>query len=172
VSAGDAGRLLALDLSTNVGWAFYRDRDSVPSLGTWHAPRFTDRDNYGAIFVAFEDWLLACLREFEPTLLAFEAPILPRNRVFQKQRAIRLSYGLAEITERIAFRRAVRCIECHPSTVKVRLAGHGTARKMHMIAAAERLGFVVETDHEADAIGVALVAFDHVDPPQAEMALR
>jgi Holliday junction resolvasome RuvABC endonuclease subunit len=140
-------------------------------LGTWHAPRFSDRDNYGAIFVAFEDWLRLKLDDTEPELLAFEAPILPRNRVFQKQRAIRLSYGLAEITERVAYRRGIRCIECHPSTVKVRLAGHGTARKHHMVAAAERLGFVVETDHEADAVGVALVAFDHVDPPQSELVL-
>ena len=162
-------RLLALDCSTHVGVAFYSDRRATPALDTWHAPRLADRDQLGPLFAAFEDWLCDLLHTLKPDVLAFEAPILPRNRVFQKARAIRLSYGWAEIAERIAYQRKVRCIECHPSTVKLRLAGHGTARKHHMIAAATRLGIDVATEHEADAIGVALTAFDHIDPPQQEL---
>lgn len=162
-------RLLALDLSTHVGWVFYPDRTSPPHFSTWHAPRPLERDNYGLIFVAYETWLLSQLALLRPELLAFEAPILPRNKTFQKTRAIRLSYGFAEITERAALIRNLRCIECHPSTVKVRLAGHGHARKHHMMAAATRLGLDIATEHEADAVGVALAAFDHIDPPQGDL---
>lgn len=166
------GPLLALDLSTHVGWAFYADRVARPIFGTWDAPRLLDRDNYGRLFCAFEDWLLRQFDKRDLDVLAFEAPILPKNRTFQKTRAVRISYGLAEITERVAWRRGVRCIECHPMTVKARFAGHGLARKHNMIAAATRLGFDVATEHEADALGVAAVAFDHIDPPQTELVLR
>lgn len=167
-------RLLALDLSTHVGYAFYHERTAVPMLGTWDADNacrlLAQRGEFGALFHAYDCWLQDTLR-LMPDVLAFEAPILPRGRTFQKTRAIRMSYGLAEITERIAWTRGLRCLECHPATVKVRLAGHGKARKHTMIAAATRLGLDVATEHEADAVGVALVAYDHVDPPQRELAI-
>lgn len=164
-------RLLALDLSTNVGWCFYEDRNSQPIFDTFMLAERSGRDIYGPTFGQFEGWLRAVIKRLQPELVAFEAPILPRNRVFQKQRAIRLSYGFASSVERICSEINMRCIECHPATVKVRLAGHGTARKHHMVAAAARLGLDVRTDHEADAIGVALVAFDYIDQPQHELDL-
>lgn len=163
-------RLLALDLSSNVGWCFYDGRTSRPIFDTLVLPERQGRDIYGPTFARFEAWLRATIKLHAPALVAFEAPILPRTRVFQKQRAIRLSYGFAASVERVCSELNLRCIECHPSTVKVRLAGHGTARKHHMVAAAGRLGFDVVTDHEADAIGVALVAFDYIDPPQLELS--
>lgn len=166
----EASRVLALDLSGHVGWAFYASRDARPIFDTWHAPERRHRDVYGPLFAAFEDWLCDQIHKFKPLLIGFEAPILPRVRVFQKQRAIRISYGLAEITERIAYQRRIRCVEVHPSTVKVRLAGRGNAKKHHMVLAANKLGLEVTSDHEADAIGVALATMDHVDPPQHEMA--
>ena len=66
----------------------------------------------------------------------------------------------------------LRCVECHPSTVKVALAGNGKAKKHAMIAAAVRRDFIVATEHEADACGVALVAFEHCEPSQLAMVMR
>jgi Holliday junction resolvasome RuvABC endonuclease subunit len=162
-------RLLALDLSTNVGWAFFAQRGASPVMSTWRAP-FARAENYGLRFYEFELWLELLLDRYQPDVVAFEAPILPRNP--GKAHAARLSYGFAASTERIAYQRKLRCIECHNATVKVRLAGSGKAKKKQMMAAAIRQGYDIETEHEADAIGVGLVAFDHIDPPQLEMAIR
>jgi crossover junction endodeoxyribonuclease RuvC len=162
-------RLLALDLATHVGWAFFAERGATPVVGTWYAPKLPDRDRFGPIFAAFDSWLVNRLTALAPDAVAFEAPILPRTKTFQKTRAIRLSFGFAEITERISYVRGLRCIECAPASVKLQLAGRGDADKPAMKAAAIRRGFDIETHDEADAIGVALLAFDHVEPPQLEL---
>jgi Holliday junction resolvasome RuvABC endonuclease subunit len=167
-------RLLALDLSTHVGWAFFAHSRASPVLGTWEAParsRFA-RDDFGPMFVDYEKWLAGMLGTHRPHVLAFEAPILPRTRVFQKQRAIRMSYGFACLTEKVATLSHLRCVECHPSTVKVALAGSGKASKRQMRSAAVRRDFTIATEHEADACGVALVAFEYCEPSQISMALR
>jgi Holliday junction resolvasome RuvABC endonuclease subunit len=165
-------RLLALDLSTHVGWAFFAHRKAAPLLDTWHAPERSKlaRDDFGPMFVAFEKWLAQMLVDHSPDVVAFEAPILPSLRTFQKQRAIRMSYGFAALTEKVV-RECVlttRCVECHPSTVKVALAGNGKATKRQMTSAAVRRDFIVATEHEADACGVALVAFEHCEPAQLD----
>jgi Holliday junction resolvasome RuvABC endonuclease subunit len=164
-------RLLALDLSTHVGWAFFAHRKAKPLLDTWHAPdRAKDaRDDFGPMFIEYEKWLAHMLAYHRPHVLAFEAPILPRTRVFQKQRAIRMSYGFACLTEKVARLEHIRCVECHPSTVKVALAGHGKASKRQMTSAAVRRDFIVATEHEADACGVALVAFEYCEPAQLSL---
>jgi crossover junction endodeoxyribonuclease RuvC len=161
-------RLLALDLSTHVGWAFFADRSTLTAHDTWHAPERhkSARDDFGPMFLAFESWLIKMLLDHRPDVVAFEAPILPRTRIFQKQRAIRMSYGFASHTEKVCFGYGKRCIEAHPSTVKVALAGNGKASKKQMIAAAVRRDFIVATEHEADACGVALVGFEHCEPAQ------
>jgi Holliday junction resolvasome RuvABC endonuclease subunit len=163
-------RLLALDLSTHVGWAFFAHRKAKPLLDTWNAPARSNsaRDDFGPMFIEYEKWLAHMLAYHRPHVLAFEAPILPRTRVFQKQRAIRMSYGFAALTEKVARLEHLRCVECHPSTVKVALAGNGKAKKPAMIAAAVRRDFIVATEHEADACGVALVAFEHCEPAQLD----
>lgn len=162
-------RLLALDCSTHVGWAFFDAAGATPLLGTWHAPRLPDPDLFGAIFEAFERQLARLIHEHAPKVIAFEAPILPVTKTFQKVRAIRLSYGFAASAERVAYAFGLRCVECHPMSVKLKLAGRGNAKKPDMIAAAIRRGFEPATEHEADACGVALLAFDHIDPPQLEL---
>ena len=164
-------RLLALDLSTHVGWAFFAERNAAPLLDTWHAPERhkSARDDFGPMALAFESWLIKMLLDHRPDVVAFEAPILPRTRVFQKQRAIRMSYGWAFITEKVCFGYGKRCIEAHPSTVKVALARSGKASKKQMVAAAVRRDFIVATEHEADACGVALVAFEHCEPAQLDV---
>lgn len=166
-------RLLALDLSTHVGWAFFAHRKAQPLLGTWHAPvrPKANRDDFAPMYVDFEMWLVHMLARHGPHVLAFEAPILPSLRTFQKQRAIRMSYGFACLTEKVARLEHLRCVECHPSTVKVALAGNGKATKRQMTSAAVRRDFIVATEHEADACGVALVAFEHCEPSQLAMAM-
>ena len=80
--------------------------------------------------------------------------------------------GFAASTEKVAHLEHLRCVECHPLTVKVALASHCKASKRQMISAAVRHDFIVATEHEADACGVALVAFEHCEPSQLAMAMR
>lgn len=155
-------KLLALDCSTHVGWAFFDSFGAVPDFGTWHAPRTRNRDDYAFEWTAFEDWLAHRLDKLAPDVVGFEAPIIPRVRTFQKARAIRLSWGFAYAVETMCKRRRLRCIEANPSTVKAVFAGHGRAKKDRMVGAAIRRDWLVEDHNQADALGVALAAYEHI----------
>ena len=157
-------RCLALDCSSVVGFAlFERPGDKAPSLGSWPLPGTFGSVN-GRRFVAFEDFLADFITVTRPDLVAFEAPILPfaRDLTNSSGDVVRLLVGLATIVELVAERAKCRCVEVAVPTVKVKLAGRRFAAKTEMIVGAHRLGFVVEDDHQADAIGVALCAYEHV----------
>jgi Holliday junction resolvasome RuvABC endonuclease subunit len=157
-------RVLALDLSTHVGWAFFEKLDARPIVDTWHVPRNVDPDRLGLMFLAFERWLVRKLDDLAPDVLGIEAPILPRGRTFKKTKAIRMSWGFATVAEMVADRRGLRCIEAHPATVKLVLSGSGRAKKPAMIVAAIERG-MIDGDgdgDQADACGVALVIYEHI----------
>lgn len=159
-------RVLALDCSTFVGWAVYADADAAPLFGTWRAPNALLHSNYGRSFVALEAWLLDMLAMHTPDVIAFEAPIMPfvQNRAehHSSPDIVRLLTGLAAVIELVAHRAGKRCVEVAVQTAKKRATGSGRATKREVINAIVRLGHLVEDDHQADAIAVALVAYDHV----------
>lgn len=75
---------------------------------------------------------------------------------------VRLLVGMASVVELVATRTGARCIEVPVPTAKKRLCGNGRATKREMINAAVNLGHLVEDDHQADAIAVALATYDHI----------
>lgn len=156
-------RVLALDISTSVGWALFAGEKRVPRLGTWRAPPAQVGD-YAKRCVAFETWLndFTCLDK--PDVLAFESPIFVKwsSDLATNEHTIRTLIGLATVAEMVAWRLKVRALEVHSQTAKKRLTGNGRAKGDDMIVAAVKLGFVVANDHEADAIAVGLCAYDHV----------
>ena len=157
-------RVLALDISTNVGWAVFNGRHSKPRLDTWRAP-MAMVGHYGRRLSAFEEWLRGKISLLQPELVAFESPIFVKwsSDLATNEHTIRLLIGLASITELVCYRASVRCIEVHSQTAKKRLAGNSRAKKNQMVAAAVKAGFEVANDHEADACAVALAAYDHVE---------
>ncbi len=148
--------LLALDTSLNVGWAYFA-RPTVPPLcGTWHAP-YARPGIYGSRFSAFRCWLDDMLGQRVPAVVAFESPFsqFPGH-------TMRLLFGFVAIAEELTHAHGIACLEFAPASVKLRLAGHGHADGEAMIVAATRRGFSVADDHQADACGIALCAFDHL----------
>src|SRR5262249_15290390 len=99
-----------------------------------------------------------------PSVLAWEEPIRPRfgSRMNTTLDTVKLLQGLAAIAELTGVRCGIRRrIEVPTATAKKKLARHGHADKDMMIAAAVRMGITVADEHQADALAVALVAYEH-----------
>jgi Holliday junction resolvasome RuvABC endonuclease subunit len=158
--------VLALDCSTNVGWALFDGPHAAPRFGTWRAPSAHLHDNLGRAFVALEAWLVDMVRVHQPDVIAFEAPIMPfvqrREDHHSSPDVVRLLVGLVSIVELVATRSRLRCIEVPVPTAKKRMTGSGWATKRDMVNAVVKLGHLVEDDHQADAIAVALSTYDHL----------
>lgn len=158
-----AARVLALDCSTNVGWALFPSPHAAPQFGTWRAPRAHLADNLGRSFVALEEFVSDSVKRYRPDVIAFEAPL---TLFYGNERAgpeiVRLLIGMATVVELVATRSRLRCIEVPVPTAKKRLCGTAYANKRDMINAVVKLGHLVEDDHQADAIAVALCAYDHL----------
>jgi Holliday junction resolvasome RuvABC endonuclease subunit len=153
-------KVLALDCSTSVGWAFFKAHGAAPMCGTWKAPSTWSIEDYGSRFAKFHDWLCDMLTTLEPNVLAFESPVLPRGSMDfpTTEHTLRTLIGLVSVAELVAKLRGVRCREVNVSTAKKALTGNGRAQKSDMIVAATNRGFGVADDHQADACAVGLVA--------------
>lgn len=107
--------LLALDLATQTGICFGpADTGEVPTLDHFRLP--STGDDVGRFLADFEDRLLALLDKVAPSLVVFEAPVLPRakfNPITNKAEGgvsiitTRKLQGLAGELERIVYRRGV-----------------------------------------------------------------
>lgn len=171
--------ILALDLATNTGWCAGVG-DSVPHVG--HVKMPDTKEEIGPFGHFFEEWLIAKLEEYDPTMVVFESPMLPKatwDSATQRMKqaptnlaTTRKLQGLAYAAEVVVYRRRraqleaghltpVDCREVFLQTVKKELGGSGTAGKPDMMAAAKRCGIPVKTFDEADAFGVWLVGVRH-----------
>lgn len=166
--------LLALDLATQTGICFgAADTGEVPTLDHFRLP--STGDDVGRFLADFEDRMLALLDKVAPSLVVFEAPVLPRAKFNPKTKKVeggvsilttRKLQGLAGELERIAYRQGVECAELQPSQVKQALTGKGNAKKPAMVAACRAFGLDPHTytyqgedaSDEADAFGVWLCA--------------
>ena len=52
----------------------------------------------------------------------------------------------------------------NPADAKIVLTGNGRAKKNDMVVAAVKRGYRVADEHQADAVAVALAAYDHIAP--------
>lgn len=159
-------KVLALDCSSSVGWCFFASADAVPKCGTWKMPKSWSPQAYGKRFVALHHWLADMLTRYEPDVLCWESPILPRagmGDLKTSEDILRTLVGLATICELVAELREIRTMEVHVATAKKRLTGNARAQKQDMIVAATRLGFPVSDDHQSDAAAVGLVAYDFLE---------
>jgi Holliday junction resolvasome RuvABC endonuclease subunit len=155
-------RCLALDISTSVGWIACDAPGRIAELATWRVPQCPQ---LGQRLLAFDNWLGQLCAEYRPDVLAFEEPIRGFNTGIDGATTLatlKILQGLAAVAELVAARaRVPRCIEVATSTAKKKLAGHGRAKKGAMIRAAILMGVEVADDHQADALAVALCAYEH-----------
>lgn len=66
------GGVLALDLSSRVGWAYGAIDTAVPAFGVWALPRIGGE---GARFAAFENELAEAMEDLQPGRIVLEAPM-------------------------------------------------------------------------------------------------
>ena len=154
---------LALDLATQTGFCFGpADTGEIPTIGHIRLP--STGTDVGRFLCAWQDWLEPKVREVEPTLIVFEAPILAGQTQIATTRKLQ---GMAGVTEMVGHRLGIEVAEVATSQVKKALTGHGRAEKADMMAACRAYGFAPQTSDEADAFGIWLCALRLRHPTQA-----
>jgi Holliday junction resolvasome RuvABC endonuclease subunit len=152
-------KLLALDLATNVGHAVMV-RGRPPLLGTLKLEQ--EGNDLARRLGRFTIWLdeMHAVHSFDA--VAWERPIItPKDKVDK----LEILYGLVGIAYGFAGMHGLPWREITIHEVKFALTGRSTGvEKVHMIAAAMKLGWKVATDHEADAGAVGLVAYERLWP--------
>jgi Holliday junction resolvasome RuvABC endonuclease subunit len=143
------GGLLALDLSSQVGWAYGRPGQR-PVNGTWVLPWI---GGSGAKFASFENELAAAVELYDPAHLVVEAPLpLPaqNNADVAKQQLGLRAFVLAE-----GYRSSIPVHEVDAYTVRKDILGTGRFAKgtvkREVIAWCRRQGIDVPDDNAADA---------------------
>jgi Holliday junction resolvasome RuvABC endonuclease subunit len=155
-------RVLAFDASSTTGWAFFASPRARPVLGHFDLP--ATASDYGTRSLAMQGHVARLIDEHHPNVIAFEAPIfLPRDRWHTR----RLLTSLVVVIELVAAMRGLRCIEIDPSGVKEALCGpqkrNQRSSKDDMVVAAVNMGWKVANDHQADACGVAVATYAHLE---------
>jgi hypothetical protein len=161
-------RILALDTASSTGFC-KGDSAGEPTYGT---KVFKVRNKGLGVFgLEFWDWLCPLVMEFEPELIIFEAPLLSfgRGRVRTSVAGARLMMGLCMLVELAAAKCGVRCREVHNQTIK-QFMGAGKD-KASMVRMVQVFGYSPQTDDEADAIAIWLLAVQYEDPKNARTLL-
>lgn len=115
------GKVLALDLSTETGWAFGRPGPGCPEWGFIELPKEESR---AAVIARFEDWLDAAIDRLKPDAVVYEAPFGP-----QQQRDVLscfYAYALAGATEACCFRAQVPFRSHSVETIRTAVLGRKT----------------------------------------------
>jgi hypothetical protein len=143
------GGILALDLSSSVGWAYGNPDDRVPLCGVWVLPT----GDLGRLLASFENELEDAIIFHRPALIMCEAPLPPTHR--SNASTWRHQLGLAALAESTAYRHDIRFREQACSTI--RLSVLGTARfpngdpKDAVLAYCRTMGWTVPDHNAGDA---------------------
>lgn len=151
-----AGKIIALDIATTVGFAIDGPEEWKPLTGT---VRFAaDGDDFGRAYVGFEKWLTDLIGVQKPDIMAFEAPLIvggPRGTTRPTNaNTVRLLFGLAAVAEMVGSRAGLRVFECHIQTVRRHFVGNGRCQKPEVRARCKLLGWDVQSNDAADAAAI------------------
>lgn len=154
--------LMALDLSGDTGWALFAP-GAPPRFGTlrWRG------QGHAEICGQFYGWIHESYPIFGWDAMAWEAPFL---RPGDKVATIKILIGLVGICLGFARWHKMPFEEVQPKEVKKRMTDRQDAQKTDVIAACWSVGWKVGSEHEADACGVGLVAYDRIFPEQGVLA--
>lgn len=160
--------VLALDLSSSVGWsrttrdgvlAWPSDKPGTSLIAPLPRPpvdygtvRLGELKSHGHRGNVFDGWLNEELCERGQGFVIIEEAI-PSHRS-RNRAANELALGLRMIAHSAAARHGAFIREVNVVAVKAWFTGRTHAKKPEMMAAAEALGWPVRTDHEADALAV------------------
>jgi hypothetical protein len=164
--------ILAIDGASIAGFALGR---------TGEEPRFGSRrfgggaPASGEVVARFARFLRATIEREHPDVIAYEAPYFPagfRNGPPANAKTLRRLLGLAEIIDAIAWDYRLLCYQATASEVTAYLTGKGSwggrvNKKAQTVAAAQRWGWAVTDDNQADALAVWAYAESVLDPAAA-----
>lgn len=132
-------KIIAFDLGRNMAWA-----STWKQLSVGHH-----------LFEGERAHRQGALMEFLPDLLAhfFQYQAVVYETPFARGRdATRSLWGIAGIIEACATNAGLPVVDVAVPTIKKFATGHGKACKEEMIAAAQRMGYKGNNEHEADAV--------------------
>lgn len=141
--------ILALDLGTDCRFAIYKDAkftSGTKKLGTY-------KDKFGECFYEFRKWLLNVIAKHDIEAVYFE-----RVYRYEGVEAGHCYVGFTYTLVSVCYQQNIPCIGFSVQAIKKFVTGKGNANKDEMIATVKREGFKLETDDEADAIAIILLA--------------
>lgn len=148
-------RVLALDLSTKVGFAFGCDF-SPPRHGVWILPHETG--GIGKRMSSFAASLEDAIAVMAPDLIVVEAPLPPQAQTAMA--SARIQFGLAAVAEMIAFEKGVPIEEAAAWEVRRLVFGKARVDKSVVIAWCREQGLSPVDDNDSDAL--ALLHYRHL----------
>lgn len=164
--------IIGLDLATRLnGWCA-GDGASIPSAGAFLLPQV--EEDIGRMLCQLDDEIAALIDWHKPTLVIFEAPILPSrgrkgNSVMGSTLVRRKLMNLTGHVEFMCTRRGIECREADVQRIKRELAGFASADKRDMVAAAQKVGIELPItkaagqEDAADAFGAWLLGLRYKD---------
>jgi hypothetical protein len=174
------GGLLALDVATTTGWAYGAPGDR-PAFGRFRSGKPRPKDNEGNIgeaLRAFCLWLGARCIEWQPSMIVFEAPYVPRfaprkvrtrtGQVISTEptkgipidiNVVRKLFAMCGLVEMIAYEHAIPCREEQSNVICRHFTGNGSwGGRANKKIATQRMcavhGFPNVTEDEADALAL------------------
>lgn len=162
--------LLGLDLASRLtGWCCGSGQD-VPECGAW--PFDPIDGDYGLLLHQLDEYLQVAFQRFQPTHVAYEAPLLIARPNAQRPYAdklstLRLLYPMGAFVEFSCRRANIPCYEVLVSEIKKEVTGNAYAPKGDLVTIAEKCGLTLPKGpasmDAADAWGAWLLllrAFD------------
>jgi Holliday junction resolvasome RuvABC endonuclease subunit len=137
-------KIIAFDLGSNLALA-HNNRCYAP-FGWWgHLECSGDRRQRAATALAWFDEMLEAAKEHGIEVVIYERPFA------RGAHATRALWGLAGILEAVAMKHGFTAMDCGVRELKKWATGNGNACKADMIAAAKRMGYTGDNEHEADS---------------------
>lgn len=148
-----SGKILTLDLATNIGVAVGDPSDRAEPR-FWHHTLPSTGENVARFVRAFREWMTTTIQaELPIALVVFEAPVLMNGKTLPiTSRKLQCLAGYCEDIVVNDF--GLECAEENNMSVKKDFTGRGNAKKDDMVAEARRRGWKVATDDEADALAM------------------
>lgn len=145
--------ILALDLGTDCGFAIFKDGKFISGtkkLGTY-------KEKFGERFYEFRKWLLNVIAKHNIEAIYFE-------RVYGHKgvEAGHCYGGFMYTLASVCYQQNIPCISFSVQAIKKFITAKGNATKNEIITAVKHKGFNPETDDEADAIAIMLLALDNI----------
>ncbi len=144
--------ILALDIASKTGWAVVDENGKIIESGV---EKFSGNTR-GEKLSSFCAWLYFTCKSFNPSCIVAEKP-------FFRGAGTRLLMPMVGLAEMSAHRSNAAFLEVANPTIKKYITGNAKAEKQEVISAINALGYEPEDDNEADAIALALYAYQHIE---------